>query len=300
MLIRERALDAMMPFNGKESVCVMDKIDFFSVSFHKTLLSLTLVIVVHFLLCIYIGNGSVNDANQMLLNIPSNQPKITTTLLTHCSLTSSYQGHDKEHVEEVVNENNIDDNQQRREEEEEEEEEQQEEDASSHNCDVGSTDVVVPISTKKKLKHCYSSSTLLPPLIPRSSSTTATTSTTAMLRHHRHSRHDAYRTLQLPVNSTNKLLIITPNGQHRPITTTTGSENNLRTTGTHIHTTTYNHLNNSNSCFDDESVRTLSRGKLRFIDVLSLLFTLKTSIVLSNRENNLRIMISISRFLILI
>jgi hypothetical protein len=279
MLICERALDAMMPFNGKESVYMLwIRLIFFSVSFYKTLLSLTIVIVVHFLS--YVGNGSTIDANQMLLNIPSNQPKITSTLLTHCSLTSSYQGHDEEQEqeeEEVVNENNIDDNQQRREEQEEEE------DASSHNCDVGSTNVVVSSSAKKKLKHCYSSSTLLPPLIPRSSSTVTTTSTTAMLRHHQHSRHDAYRTLQLPVNSTNKLLIIAPNGQHRPKATTTGSENNLRTTGTLLHTTVYNHPDNSNSCFDDESVRTLSRGKLIFIDILLLLlFTLKTSRVLSN------------------
>jgi len=200
----------------------------------------------------------------MLLNIPSNQPRITTTVPTHCSLTSSYQGHDDEREE--INEDNIDDNQQRRQEQEEEEEE---EDASSHNCNVGSTNVVVPSSTKKTLKHCYSSSTLLPPLIPRSSSIITTTSTTAMLRHHQHPRHDTYRTLQLPVNSSNKLLIITPNGQHRPIlTATTGSENNLQTTGT-IHTTTYNHHNKSNSCFDDESVRTLSRGKLIFIEMYS-------------------------------
>jgi len=264
----------MMPFNGKENVCVMDQIDLFSVSFNKILLSLTIIVVVHFLLYVYIGNGSTNDANQMLLSISSNQPRTTTTVPTHCSLTSSYQGHDKE--QEEINEDNIDDNQQRREEEEEQ-------DASSHNFDVGSTNVVVPSSTKKKLKHCYSSSTLLPPLIPRSSSITTTTSTTAMLQHHQKPRHDTYRTLQLPVNSTNKLLIITPNGQHRPIiTNTTGSENNLRTTGTHIQTTTYNHHNNSNSCFDDESVRTLSRGKLIFIDILILTFN-TFLIVLSNR-----------------
>jgi hypothetical protein len=202
------------------------------------------------------------------LNISSNQSRITTAVPTHCSLTSStYQGHDEEHEE--INEDNIDDNQQRTEDEEEQE------DASSHNCHVGSTNVDEGTSTKKKLKHCNSSSTLLPPLIPRSSSTITTTSSTAMLRHHQHSRHNAYRTLQLPVNSTNKLLIIAPNGQHRPIlSTTTGSENNLRTTGTHSHTTNYNHHNNnSNSCFDDESVRTLSRGKSIFTDIL--IFTLK-------------------------
>jgi hypothetical protein len=244
----------------KKAYVLWIRLIFFSVSFRKTLLALTIVVVVHFLSCI--GDGSTNDANQMLLNIPCNQPRITTTVPTHCSLTSSHQGHEGEEEQEQVNEDNVDDNQQ----------EGEVEDASSHNCDVGSTNVVVSSSTKKKLKHCYSSSTLLPPLIPRSSSIATTTSSiTAMLRHHHHPRHDAYRTLQLPINSTNKLLIVTPHGQHRPIiTTTTGSENNLRTTGTLIHATTYNNHNNSNSCFDDESVRTLSKGKLIFIGILVL------------------------------
>ncbi|CAF1234978.1 unnamed protein product [Rotaria magnacalcarata] len=202
-----------------------------------------------------IGDESANDANQMLLNISSNQPRITisSTILTHCPLLSSYQGHDEE--QEEINEDNIDDNQQRR-------RSQEEVDASTHNCDVGSTNVVVPFTAKKKLKHCYSSSTLLPSLIPRSSSTITTTPAKAMLRHHhQHSHHDTYRTLQLPVNSTNKLLIITPNSQNRSIkTTATVSENNLQTTRNPMHTITYNnHHNNSNSCFDDESVRTLSR-----------------------------------------
>ncbi|UJR33459.1 hypothetical protein I4U23_020904 [Adineta vaga] len=205
-----------------------------------------------------IDDGITDDANQMLLNIPSNQPRITTTVPTHCSVTSSYQGQVEEHeeneVEEVVvvNENNIDDNQQRQEEEEEEEE--REDASSSHNCDVGSTNIVVLSSTEKKLKHCYSSSTLLPPLIPRSSSIVATT---PMLRQHHHSHHDTYRTLQLPVNSTNKVLIIKPNGQHQ--STTAGSENNLQTTGNRLHSSVCNHRNNSNSCFNDETVRTLSR-----------------------------------------
>ncbi|CAF4528584.1 unnamed protein product [Rotaria sp. Silwood1] len=199
-----------------------------------------------------IGNELTNDANQMLLNISSNQPRITTTVLTHCSLLSSYQGHDEE--QEEIHENNIDDNQQRRD----------DEDASSHNCDVGSTNVIVPSTIKKKLKHCHSSSTLVPTLIPRSSSITTrttTTSKTGMLRHHQHSHHDTYRTLQLPVNSTNKLLIITPNSLHRSIKKpTAGSENNLRTTGNPIDSITYNpYNNNSNSCFDDESARTLSK-----------------------------------------
>ncbi|CAF0995991.1 unnamed protein product [Adineta steineri] len=209
-------------------------------------------------------DGITTDANHMLLNIASNQPIITTstttttTVPTHCSVTSSYQGHNEEHEEEI-NENNIDDNQQRQEVEAaaEEEEEGEKEDASSHNCDVGSSNTVVLSSTKKKLKHCYSSSTLLPPLIPRSSSTITTT---AMIRQHHHARHDAYRTLQLPVSSTNKMLIVKPNGQHQlKITTTTGSENNLQTTGNHIHTSVYNHQNINNSCFNDDSVRTLSR-----------------------------------------
>ncbi|CAF4901807.1 unnamed protein product, partial [Rotaria socialis] len=202
-----------------------------------------------------IDDESTNDANQMLLNISSNQPRITTssTILTHCSLLSSYQGHDEE--QEEINEDNIDDNQQRR-------RSQEEVHTSTHNCDVGSTNVVVPFTTKKKLKHCYSSSTLLPSLIPRSSSTIPTTPTKAMLRHHhQHSHHDTYRTLQLPVNSTNKLLLITSNSQNQSIkATATVSENNLQKTGNPIHTITYNnHHNNSNSCFDDESVRTLSR-----------------------------------------
>ncbi|CAF3915427.1 unnamed protein product [Rotaria sp. Silwood2] len=201
-----------------------------------------------------IGNGSTNDANQMLLNISSNQPIITTTVLTHCSLLSSYQGHDEE--QEEINENNIDDNQQRR-----DEEDNNDEDASSHNCNVRSTNIVVPSSIKKKLKHCHSSSTLLPSRIPRSSSIITTSSKTGMLRHHQHSHHDTYRTLQLPVNSTNKLLIITPNSQHQSIKKmTAGSENNLRTSGNPIHDITYNHYNNNNnSCFNDESVRTLSK-----------------------------------------
>jgi len=270
MVIHEHALDAIMLFNGKDSVYVMDQIDLFSVPFYNTLLSLMILVVVHFLSYVCIDDGTTNDANQMLLNIPCNQLKITTSIPTHCSVTSSYQGHDeeREEEEEEVNEDNIDDNQQRRQEEEEEE---GKEDAPSHNCDVGSTNIAVLPSTKKKLKHCYSSSALLPPLIPRSSSTVTTTASTAMLRHHHRSRHDAYRTLQLPVNSTNKLLIITPNGQHQPIiTTTTGSENNLQTTGSRLHTTMYDQHNNSNSCFNDETSRTLSRGKLIFLGILFL------------------------------
>ncbi|CAF0753148.1 unnamed protein product [Adineta ricciae] len=218
-----------------------------------------------------IDDGITNDANQMLLDNPSNQPRITTTVPTHCSVTSSYQGHDEEHEanEEVVvvvlNENNIDDNQQRQEEEEEgREDAPSSSSSSSHNCDVGSTNIVVLSSTEKKLKHCYSSSTLLPPRIPRSSS--IVTTTPMLQQHHHHSHHDAYRTLQLPVNSTNKLLIIKPNGQHQ--STTTGSENNLQTTGNRLHSSVYNHHqhhHNSNSCFNEESVRTLSRGKSIFV-----------------------------------
>lgn len=207
----------------------------------------------------------------MLLNLSSNQPRITTTstVLTHCSLLSSYQGHDDEEQEEI-NEDNVDDNQQRRRAEEE-----GEVDASPHNCDVGSTNVDVSTTGKKKLKHCYSSSTLLPSRIPRSSSTVTTTPTTNMLRHHQHSHHDTYRTLQLPVNSTNKLLIVTPNSQNRSIkATTTVSENNLQTSGYPSHILTYNRHKTSNSCFDDESVRTLSRGKLIFIYILVLTLNL--------------------------
>ena len=207
----------------------------------------------------------------MLLNIPSNQPRITTTVPIHCSLPSSYQGHDQDESnveEEQVNEDNIDDNQQRRQgknEQGEQDDGEDEEDAPSHTCDVGSTNVAVPSLTKKKLKHCSSSSTFHPTLIPRSSSTLTATSATVMLRHqhqHRHPRHDTYRTLQLPVNSANKLLIVAPNGQHRPtLTSTAGSENNLRSMGTHRHNDIYQQHPNGNSCFDEETVRTLSRGK---------------------------------------
>jgi hypothetical protein len=206
----------------------------------------------------------------MLLNIPSNQPRITTTVPTHCSLTSSYQGHDQDESnddEEQVNEDNIDDSQQRTQ-SNNEQGEQDEEDAPSHTYDVGSTDIAIPSLTKKKLKHGSSSSpsTFHSTLIPRSSSTLTTTSATVMLRHqhqHRRPRHDTYRTLQLPVNSTNKLLIVTPNSQYRPsLTSTAGSENNLQSTGTHRHNGMYHQHPNSNSCFDEETVRTLSRGKL--------------------------------------
>lgn len=215
----------------------------------------------------------MNDANQMLLNIPSNQPRITTTVPTHCSLTSPYQGHDQDESnvdEEQVNEDNIDDSQQRTQSNNEQgEQDEEEEDAPSHTYDVGSTDIAIPSLTKKKLKHCSSSpssSAFHPTLIPRSSSILTTTSATGMLRHqhqHRHPRHDTYRTLQLPVHSANKLLIVTPNGQHRPtLTSTAGSENNLQSTGTHRHHGIYHQHPNSNSCFDEETVRTLSRGKL--------------------------------------
>ena len=207
----------------------------------------------------------------MLLNIPSNQPRITTTVPTHCSLTSPYQGHDQDESnvdEEQVNEDNIDDSQQRTQ-SNNEQGEQDEEDAPSHTYDVGSTDIAIPSLTKKKLKHCSSSSSssaFHPTSIPRSSSILTTTSATGMLRHqhqHRHPRHDTYRTLQLPVHSSNKLLIVTPNGQHRPtLTSTAGSENNLQRTGTHRHNGIYHQHPNSNSCFDEETVRTLSRGKL--------------------------------------
>ena len=192
----------------------------------------------------------------MLLNISSNQPRQTTTVPILCSRTSSSSS------SEGQNEDNIADNQQQGDETATAEEEH--EDASSHNCNVGSTNVALPSLTKKKLKHCYSSSTLHPPLIPRSSSTITTT---AMLRQHQHPRHHTYRTLQLPVNSCNKLLIITPNGQHRPMLSAgTSSENNLRTTGALLHSTNdhNNNHNNNNSCFDAESVRTLSRGKSIF------------------------------------
>lgn len=205
----------------------------------------------------------------MLLNISSNQPRKTTTVPIHSSFTSSLSAVSQGQNEEI-NEDNIDDNQQGREEEDEHE------DASSHNCTVvGSTDVGVLSSTKKKLKHCYSSSTLLPPLLPRSSSTITTTSsssssTAAMLRQHQHPRHHTYRTLQFPVNSSNKLLIISGNGQHRPMLSAgTSSENNLRTTVSLIHPANdhnNNNHNNNNSCFDAESVRTLSRGKSIFFE----------------------------------
>lgn len=249
----------------KKAENVMNQIDLMSVLLNTTFLSLTMRIVVHFLSYLSLDDGITNDTNQMLLDTPTNQPRITTTVPTHCSVTSSYQGHDEEHeaneeeeVVVVVNENNIDDNQQRQEEEEREDAPS----SSSHNCDVGSTNIVVLSSTEKKLKHCYSSSTLLPPLIPRSSS--IVTTTPMLQQHHHRSHHDAYRTLQLPVNSTNKLLIIKPNGQHQ--STTTGSENNLQTTGNCLHSSVYNHHpHNSNSCFNEESVRTLSRGKSIFV-----------------------------------
>ena len=242
-------------------------------------------IVVHFF-SLYIDNGSTDDTNQMLLNISSNQPRKTTTVPIHSSFTSSSsaacQGQNEE-----INEDNIDDNRQGR------KEEGEHEDASSHNCTVvGSTDVDVRSSTKKKLKHCYSSSTLLPPLLPRSSSTITTTSTTAaMLRQHQHPRRHTYRTLQLPVNSSNKLLIITANGQHRPMLSAgTSSENNLRTTVSLIHPTNdhnnNNNNNNNNSCFDAESVRTLSRGKSIVFD--NFIFTLQTSALSSQIDKKER------------
>ena len=197
----------------------------------------------------------MNDANQLLSNISSCQSQTSSTVVsTHCSLTSSYQGHDE--VREEIYEAKIGDNQQRQEE--------GKEDASSHNCNVGSTNVTV-VSSRKKLKHCSSSSTLVSSLVPRSSSTITTTS---MFQHRPHSRRDTYRTLQLPINSTNKLSITTSNHQQRPIKiATTGSENNLRINGTCIHDRIHNYYNNGNNCFDDESIRTLSRGKLIFINI---------------------------------
>ena len=196
----------------------------------------------------------------MLLNTPSNQPRISTTVSTHCSLPSPHQGQHDGEEQERINENNIDDNQQRQRRQGKEEEE----DASlslspspPHNDDVGSTDIAAPPSTKKKLKHCYSSTTLLPPLIPRSSSTLTTA---AMLQH---PRHETYRTLQLPVNSNNKLLILTPHGQQRPIIA--ASENNLQATRTRMLASTSDQPHDGNRCFGDDSVRTLSRGELIFV-----------------------------------
>ena len=267
----ERALDAMMPFNCKVSACLMDQTDLFSVSFCETLLSLTFVDVGSFSsmrVYLYLGNGSTNDANQMLLNIPCNQPIKTTTVSTHCSLTSLCQGREQndedEQEQEQVNEYNIaDDSQQQR-----QGEIDRDEDASSHNVDVGSTNEVVLSSKTKKLKHCYSSATLLPCRLLRSSSTlTETTPMTAMLRHRHQSSHPhrdtTYRTLQWPVNSSNKLLIATPNGQHRSqLSTTAGSENSLQTTGLHIYPGANHHPHTPiTNCFDEETVRTLSRGK---------------------------------------
>lgn len=212
-----------------------------------------------------IDNGLTDDTNQMLLNISSNQPRQTTTVPIRRSRTSSSSSSSSEGQNEEINEDNIADNQQQG-------DGIADEDASSHNCTVGSTNVAIPSLTKKKLKHCYSSSTLHPPLIPRSSSTITTT---AMLRQHQHARHHTYRTLQLPVNSCNKLLIITPNGQHRPMLSAgTSSENNLRTTGALLHSSNdhNNNPNNNNnsSCFDAESVRTLSRGKSIFSHIFIL------------------------------
>ena len=254
-----------MPFNGKESVRVYVLwirsifLCFFlearSVIDNRRRRSFSVSLFLH------IGNGSANDANQMLLNIPSNQPRISTTVSTHCSLPSSHQGQHDGEEQERVNENNIDDNQQRRRRQGKEgEEDAPSSSSSSHNDDVGSTDIAAPPSTKKKLKHCYSSTTLLPPLIPRSSSTLTTA---AMLQH---PRHETYRTLQLPVNSNNKLLILTPNGQQRPIVATiAASENNLQATRTRILASTSDQPHDGNRCFGDDSVRTLSRGELIFV-----------------------------------
>lgn len=250
-----------MPFNGKESGNVTDQIDCLAVPFTRAFLSLTLLLpVVHFLSSLSLDDGTTQDTNQMLLNPPCNQPRITTPVPTRCSVTSSRQGRDEER-EDAVNENNIDDNQQRREERDDNaDEEEAIEDAPAHNADVGSTNIAVLRSVEEKPKHYNSSSTLLPPLIPRSSSTVATTS---MLRQHRRPRHDTYRTLQLPVNSANRLLIIQPDGAHQPvISATASSENNLQRTGTRLHSSLHNQHNRGNSCFNEESVRTLSRGKL--------------------------------------
>lgn len=205
---------------------------------------------------VYIGNGSTNDANQMLVNISSNQTQIANTVPIHCSLTSSSsssstsssQGHEEdndvddedergEQEQEAVqvNEDNIDDNQQSR-----------QEDASSHNCNV-----VVPPLTQKKLKHFYSSSTLLPSNRPRSSTSSAAT---AMLRQH-HPCHETYRTLQLPINASEKFLMVSPTGQHRTtLNTSAASENNLQRKNIRMYSGTTNPSN-------DETVRTLSRGK---------------------------------------
>jgi len=200
------------------------------------------------------GNGSTNDANQMLVNISSNQTQIANTVPIHCSLTSSSsssstsssQGHEEdndiddedeggEQEQEAlqVNEDNSDDNQQSR-----------QEDASSHNCNV-----VVPPLTQKKLKHFYSSSTLLPSNRPRSSTSSAAT---AMLRQH-HPCHETYRTLQLPINASEKFLMVSPTGQHRTtLNTSAASENNLQRTNIRMYSGTTNTSN-------DETVRTLSR-----------------------------------------
>ena len=194
----------------------------------------------------------------MLVNLSSNQAEIANTVPIHRSLTSSSsssssssasQGHEQDNHEREgegdeededeeavqVNEDNIDDNQQSR-----------QEDASSHNCNV-----VVPPLTQKKLKHFYSSSTLLPSNRPRSSTSTAAAT---MLRQH-HPCHETYRTLQLPINASEKFLMVSPTGQHRStLNTSAASENNLQRTNIRMYSATATPSN-------DETVRALSRGK---------------------------------------
>lgn len=219
-------------------------------------------------LSIYLGNGSLNDANQMLLNTSCNQPTITSIVSTHCSLTSANQGHDNdnEQAQEQVNEDNIDDD--NRQEVQGENEREKDASLSPNHIDVESNTVASSTLLRtKKLKHRHSSSIVLPSRLPRSSSSLVRVKPMAAMIRHRHQsshpHHDAYRTLQLPVNSSNKLLMVTPSGHHRPsLPTTAGSENNLQTTGFRIHSGNYQQQKNSvNNCFDEETVRTLSRGK---------------------------------------